>query len=229
MDSPVTDDSPAAASLLIVEDHALLAQSLRLGLREEGLEARISSLASPEAVLEEATDVDIVLLDLDLGNLGSGRDLVAPLTERDVEVVILTGTRNRADIAEAIERGAAGYVTKSESFDDLLSSISELAELGRLLSRHQRDQLLGELQASRAAERERRAAFEALTETEQQVLAGLMEGKSAHDIAADRFVSLATVRTQIRSLLRKLDVGSQLALVALARRAGWEPPADDRS
>ncbi len=222
------DHRGSRARLLIVEDHSLLAQSLRLGLQEEGLEARISSLRSPDDVVAEAEGVDIVLLDLDLGGLGSGRDLVVPLREQGAEVVILTGTRDRTDIAEAIERGAAGYVTKSESFDDLLQAVSELAELGRLLTRNERDQLIGELQASRAAERRRREAFAALTETEQQVLAGLMEGKSAHDIAEDRVVSLATVRTQIRSLLRKLGVGSQLAVVALARRAGWEPPAEGR-
>ncbi|MNC95206.1 Bacterial regulatory protein, luxR family [compost metagenome] len=48
-----------------------------------------------------------------------------------------------------------------------------------------------------------------------------MDGKQAAAIAQDSFVSLATVRTQIRSILMKLDVTSQVAAVALARQHGW--------
>lgn len=233
-DEPTPEHDPARAgqsappSVLIVEDHHLLAQSLQFGLREEGLQAHISAMADPESVIAEAQGVDIVLLDLDLGSLGSGTDLVQPLCQRaGCEVVILSGTRRRLDIAEAIERGAVGYVTKSESFDDLLEAISDLASLGNLLSHGQREQLLGELQSMRAEQRRRLERFEQMTDSEQRVLASLMEGASAQEIASERVVSLATVRTQIRSVLRKLDVNSQLAAVALARRCGWEPPAKD--
>lgn len=212
-------------AILIVEDHYLLAQSLQLGLREEGLRATVSSLRDHDAIVAEACDADIVLLDLDLGSLGSGADLVRPLRKKGCEVVVLTGVRRRVDIAEAIERGAVGYVTKSESFDDLLGAISDLASLGRLLSDGQREQLLGELQAARAERQRRLERFQRLTDSEQLVLAALMDGASAQEIASERVVSLATVRTQIRSVLRKLDVRSQLAAVALARRCGWEPPA----
>lgn len=209
-----------------MEDHHLLAQSLQFGLREEGLRAKVSSMVDAETIVAEASDVDIVLLDLDLGPLGSGTDLVRPLRESgSCEVVILSGTRRRLDIAEAIERGAVGYVTKSESFDDLLEAITDLASLGNLLSRGQREQLLGELQAQRAEQRRRLQRFEEMTHSEKLVLALLMEGASAQEIATERVVSLATVRTQIRSVLRKLDVNSQLAAVALARRCGWEPPS----
>jgi DNA-binding NarL/FixJ family response regulator len=221
MASTASGEPPA---ILIVEDHRLLAQSLQLGLREEGLAATVSSVHDCETVMKEAGDADIVLLDLDLGPLGSGADLVRPLREAGCEVVVLTGVRRRVDIAEALERGAVGYVTKSESFDDLLAAISDLTSLRRLLSEGQREQLLGELQAVRAERQRRLERFEQLTDSEQLVLARLMDGTSAQEIASERVVSLATVRTQIRSVLRKLGVGSQLAAVALARRCGWGPP-----
>jgi DNA-binding NarL/FixJ family response regulator len=50
-----------------------------------------------------------------------------------------------------------------------------------------------------------------------------MAGEPAESIAEHSFVSLATVRSQIRAILQKLDVRSQLAAVALARDAGWPP------
>ena len=49
----------------------------------------------------------------------------------------------------------------------------------------------------------------------------MVDGKAASEIAADAFVSLATVRTQIRAVLLKLGVHSQLAAVACAHRANW--------
>ncbi len=75
----------------------------------------------------------------------------------------------------------------------------------------------------RRADDERLAPFRALSPREQAVLAGLLAGDSAETIAHRSYVSLATVRSQIRAVLLKLGVNSQLAAVALAREAGWEP------
>jgi DNA-binding NarL/FixJ family response regulator len=86
-----------------------------------------------------------------------------------------------------------------------------------------RHALLGELRARRAEEQRRLAPFRCLTPREQAVLAALMEGKHAKQIAAESFVSLGTVRAQIKSILLKLGVSSQLSAVALARQAGWSP------
>ena len=63
--------------------------------------------------------------------------------------------------------------------------------------------------------------FDFLTEREQVVLAELMEGHSAVEIANAAFVSISTVRSQIKAIRNKLGVNSQLAAVAMARRAGW--------
>ncbi|MGH9055096.1 MAG: response regulator transcription factor [Acidimicrobiales bacterium] len=65
--------------------------------------------------------------------------------------------------------------------------------------------------------------FRALSVREQFVLGWLMEGLSADMIARRSWVSVSTVRSHIKSILRKLDVTSQLAAVALAYRVGWRP------
>jgi DNA-binding CsgD family transcriptional regulator len=64
-------------------------------------------------------------------------------------------------------------------------------------------------------------AFSDLTSRERLVLSDLIDGYHASAIAERACVSVATVRTQIRSILQKLGVNSQLAAVALARQAGW--------
>jgi DNA-binding NarL/FixJ family response regulator len=215
--------------VLIVEDHALLAQSLCLALRGDGLEAELCGDLSRDGILAAAQgyEPDVVLLDLDIGgDLGSSVSLVGPLHEAGAHVVMLTGVTDRARLAECVEAGAIGLLSKAEPFDRLLAALREAVEMGSLLSPAQRDELMAELRAQRAEVRARMEPFERLTARERQVLAALMDGQPAEAIAAEWVVSLATVRSQIRSLLMKLGVHSQLAAVALARRAGWSPESE---
>lgn len=68
--------------------------------------------------------------------------------------------------------------------------------------------------------------FQRLSRRERQVLSALMRGDSARDISRESYVSVPTVRSQIRSILIKLGVSSQLAAVALAYRTGWSDESD---
>jgi DNA-binding NarL/FixJ family response regulator len=63
-----------------------------------------------------------------------------------------------------------------------------------------------------------------LSRREVDVLAQLVRGRPAAEIARDHVVSEMTVRTQVKSILHKLEVGNQLAAVALVHEVGWEPP-----
>ena len=211
--------------LLIIEDHELLAQSLGAALREEGLDVHLISGPTAKDILDASARIEpeLVLLDLDLGDdIGSGVPLIAPLADNGGSVVMLTGSTDPVALATAVEAGAVGVLNKSMSFDALLDAVREAMGHGTLLTPHQRSELLAVLRRSRQERERRLRPFNALTPREGQVLAALMEGKAAETIANESFVSLATVRSQIRSILAKLDVNSQLAAVALARSAGWD-------
>lgn len=210
--------------MLIVEDHALLAQSLAVALKADGFEVERCIDLSAETILSSARDFEpaVVLLDLEVGGeLGNTIPLIEPLQASGARVVMLTGVTDRARLAACVEAGAIGVVSKAEPFERLLEGVREAVELGTLLSPGQRDDLMDELRRQRREDRERLAAFTKLTSREQQVLAALIDGKSADAIASEWVVSIATVRSQIRSLLQKLGVNSQLAAVALARKADW--------
>ena len=212
--------------VLIVEDHELLAQSLTFALRADGFDVHETHTKRGEDILAAAADLqpDVVLLDLDIGGeLGSSVSLIEPLGVQGAQVVMLTGITDRVRLAECVEAGAIGIVSKSEPFDHLIAAVKEAIEQGTLLSPGERQDLLAALRRHRRADAERMAVFGRLTPREQEVLAALMDGKSAEQIAKDAVVSLATVRSQIRSILMKLGVHSQLEAVALARRSGWTP------
>ena len=81
--------------------------------------------------------------------------------------------------------------------------------------------MLDELRIERAGQRTTLSRFERLTAREREVLAALVDGLSPEEMAAAQYVALTTVRSQIRAVLQKLGVHSQLAAVACANRAGW--------
>lgn len=209
---------------LIVDDHGVLADGLAMALRAEGLPAEVHVPTSAQGVLEAVRErrPSLVLLDLDLGiERGSGEDLVEPLRALGPRVLVLTGSTDRIVHARCLEAGAVGVASKADPFDQLLDAIRRAAQGEPAMGRRRREELLDELRRHRARQSERMAPFQRLTPKEASVLLALAEGRSADEIARSSYVSLPTVRTQIRGVLVKLGVSSQLAAVAMAVDRGW--------
>ncbi len=222
---PATGVRERTPRILIVEDHELLAQILVHALQREGLYADGIETNSVEEVIETARRFEptVVLLDADLGHpIGSGLPLIGPLTELGASIVILTGGTDRLVHAELVQAGAVGVVTKDQPFPVLLRALEDVTQQGSLLGSDERHSLIAELRMQRLEERTRLAPFERLTPRERQVLHGILDGLRAAEIADRSFVSVDTVRSQIRAILVKLGVSSQLAAAALARQAGWD-------
>ena len=213
-------------TVLLVEDHASVSFALGVALRAEGMRVETAPLESLDGLLAFAAALqpNVVLLDLDLGGaIGDGSDLVADLAAVAGQVVMLTGAMDFHRIAACLERGASDFVLKSEPYSTVLEAVQEAAAGGTRLRPAQRERLLESLGRHRRDEGERLGAFERLSSRERDVLAALIDGQLAEAIAESSGVSEATVRTQIRGVLTKLGVSSQLAAVAFARRAGWSP------
>jgi two-component system, NarL family, nitrate/nitrite response regulator NarL len=213
------------ARLLLVEDHALLTQTLTVTLQARGFVVVVPDNMTSEAVISaaEGDRPDVVLLDLDLGLDRSGVSLIGPLRKLGCEVVVVTGTEERKLLGECLEAGASGVFRKSEPFEDLVEAIEIAAGHGPVTPATAREQLLRELRETRSAARETLRPFERLTPREGEVLYLLTVGKSAERIADELVVTIATVRSQIRSILGKLGVKSQLEAVALAKSSAWQP------
>jgi DNA-binding NarL/FixJ family response regulator len=216
----------APARVAIVEDHALLAESVGLALRAEGFDVVHGDLAGAEALLASIRPDPtlLVILDLDLGEpIGDGATLIPALREAGARVLVVSGSRDVVRVAAAVERGAIGYVGKNQPFEVLLRTVLRAVAGQTVFDSFEREELLTQLRRHRAEESRRLGPFQALTPKESQVLDALSAGRSVERIATDWVVSEATVRTQVRGVLNKLDVRSQLAAVAKARAAGWRP------
>jgi DNA-binding NarL/FixJ family response regulator len=145
-----------------------------------------------------------------------------------LQVCVIDVADNEWRSSAWLRAGPSALIDEDESFDHLFQTITRLLRSG---SRRQIRRGPASSLASSPADEYRDASLDLsliLTEREQVVLAELMEGHNAEEIAKAGYVSISTVRSQIRAILRKLGVNSQLAAVAIARRAGWslESPAE---
>ena len=216
--------------VLIVEDHPLVAIGLQLALTARGWDVEVRDGPTAAAVIEHAHQFQpqCVLLDIRLGEgVGSGIDLIAPLRATGAEVVMLTAETRRAVLAACLEKGAAGWICKDAFLDVVVATLADVLAGTPLIGRATREALADELRIERASLRRALSPFERLTLRERRVLAALVDGLSAEEIAEAHFVALTTVRSQIRAVLQKLGVRSQLAAVAQANRVGWKPDIDE--
>ena len=214
------------ARVLIVEDHALVAIGLQLALSARGWEVETTDGPTAADVIEQARrfQPQVVLCDINLGDgVGSGIDLVAPLRATGAEVVMLTAETRRGVLASCLEEGAAGWIGKHAFLDEVVAALTDVLAGTPLIGCTARETMIDELRIERAGLRKALTPFEQLTIREREVLAGLVDGLSAEEIADTQYVALTTVRSQIRAVLQKLGVRSQLAAVAHANRVGWKP------
>ena len=207
--------------VLIVEDRRILAESLGQALSAVGLEPRLvmePSLEAVEASLEH-DDPAAAIVAIGFGGDSMTESAVGLLTSHGIPTIIMTGGEDRLRMARCVAEGAIGIIDRNSSFSTVASVIKEAAGFESLLSLTEVYRLQDDLRRHQAAVTKRRKPFEQLTERERAVLESLTNGQRAEEIADQAFVSISTVRSQIRAILTKLGVSSQLAAVAMANRA----------
>jgi DNA-binding NarL/FixJ family response regulator len=213
--------------VLVVEDHLLVATGVVMALRSAGMVADTCWMDGPDAVLARVRTFEPHVLLLDLVSDGSALAalaLIRPLRALGPEVVAFTGATDPVLLGAALEAGACGIIHKRDPIERLVVDVERVARHEELLSPRRRQEYVDELQRSRSTHRGLMSSFTQLTRREAAVLGMMMEGLSADAIAEASFVALTTVRAQIRAVLTKLGVNSQLAAVAMAHKAGWRAP-----
>lgn len=211
----------------LVEDHALFAESLEIALSMEGHDVRRVRLPeaarSASSLLKRILRVEprIVLLDLDLGQHGNAAPLIEPLSRAGVAVMVVTGSADRARWGECLRLGARKVLGKQTPLDDILVTIRRLRDGLPVMAPPERHELVDHWHAHRLELKRTRGRLDHLTHRESEVLAHLMDGRDVREIARIGVVSESTVRTQVKSILAKLEVSSQLAAVSVAYHAGW--------
>ncbi len=216
--------------IAIVDDHALFAESVALTLEHQGYAVRRIDLTDPRTTLATVLSATLrtvprlVLLDLCLGRVGDGTRLVAPLAASGALVVVLTASLSRPEWGECLHRGALAVLLKSSSLTALSSTVRRARDGLALMSVEERTALMEVASRHRTENRDIASRLEHLTRREMEILGALMRGMQVRDIARAGVVSEATVRTQVKTILAKLELTSQLAAVGAAHKVGWHCP-----
>jgi DNA-binding NarL/FixJ family response regulator len=217
------DAGPVALTVAIVDDHRLLVDALALAIESHGVRVVVPELAVLDVLADQLAEIrpDLVLLDLDLGPAGDGAELVRPLVEAGLRVLIVSASLDPERVARAVEQGATGVLRKDVPFSRLVETVLAAAGGHEVMAPLERLRLVD---AARSCQDRRMAAlapFGQLTERECEVLRELTQGRAVAEIAKRSAVSEATVRSQVRSIHAKVGVRSQLEAVVAAHRTGW--------
>lgn len=220
----------AEQRVLIVEDHRLFAEAVDLALTVEGYDVRRIEVpadpGSPATLVAAIVKQQplVVLLDLDLGGFGDGVRLIEPIVRAGANVIVVTGSTDRARWGDAVQAGARKVLSKTQPLSDILATVRRIIAGLPVMDRGEREELVSEWARMRGEFQEVRERLEQLTNRESVVLGHLMKGRAVRQIAGLSTVSEATVRTQVKSILAKLEVSSQLAAVGMAHEIGWQAP-----
>lgn len=217
--------------VLIVDDHVLFAESLELALSLEGYDVRRLELPEEGGSLATLRSLALranprtVLLDLDLGRFGDGVNLIAPLAKAGINVVVLTASEELGRWGGCMRLGARRVLPKSGALQQALATVRRLHQGLPVMSPDELERLLDAWARERRVNDDLRRRLDLLTPREREVLGALIEGRTVRAIAEESVVSEATVRTQVKSILSKLEVSSQLAAVGMANQIGWRQGA----
>ena len=211
--------------ILVADDHPLTRDGIKAALAlDDDLEVVAEASDGQEAVdLAEEVRPDVVLMDVRMPVLGGIRATQAiSRTVPSARVVMLTVEETQARVGEAIQAGAAGYLLKSEPPERIVGFLRGVANGEAALSGEVARRLLDQLRSGgRINGGVPDEIATALSAREVEVLLLLDEHLSTDDIAKRLFISEHTVRSHVKSLLRKLGVSSRrdaLEQLALARR-----------
>ena len=225
-----TSPDRVGCRVVVVEDHHLFAEAINVVLGIAGYDVRRVQLpvnpAAPGALITAVAKhrPNVVLLDLDLGAFGDGTRLIEPICSTGPHVVVITGSDDRARWGGAIEAGARTVLSKTQPLHDVIATIRRVTTGLPVIDREERAELLAEWSRHQRDRKSLGSRLDQLTIRETEVLGHLMKGRAVRQIAQRSAVSEATVRTQVKSILAKLEVSSQLAAVGMANEVGWQAP-----
>jgi DNA-binding NarL/FixJ family response regulator len=200
------------ARILIVDDHPLTREALSSLLLAHGFDVLGCASDGAEAIVEVGRlRPDVVLLDLSMPGM-DGLTALPRLREAapECEVVVLTASGTEENLLSAIRAGAAGYLLKTEPPERIVEFLRGVAKGDAALSGSIARRLLAKVRESRdASGGVPDAIASTLSAREVEVLLLLDEHLGTDEIATRLYISEHTVRSHVKSLLRKLGVSSR--------------------
>jgi DNA-binding NarL/FixJ family response regulator len=210
---------------VVVDDQALMRAAFRQILGAHGIDVVGEAATADEALAEvERTSPDVVLMDVRMPGR-SGIEATAALagSHPGSRVLVLTTFDHDEYVDGALRAGAAGFLLKNATPEDLVAAVRSVAAGDGVLD----PKVVGRVMSGFAAAPSRAPVgehlTEPLTEREKDVLRLVCRGMTNAEIAAELGVGEATAKTHVSSVLAKLGVRDRVRAVIAAFESGFAP------
>jgi DNA-binding NarL/FixJ family response regulator len=210
--------------IAIADDQELVRNGVRMILEGESDFEVVGEAADGHAAVQlvEKTHPDVLLMDVQMpgsNGLDAARAIVAH--GEPTRVLMLTTFDLDEYVYEALRAGAAGFLLKDMSGEDIVASVRQAARgTDSLLAPAVTRRLIERFATARAPVRARPGALNELTNRELEVLRLVARGLSNAEIAQELSIGEATVKTHVARLLMKLELRDRVQAVVLAYECG---------
>ena len=211
--------------VLLIDDHALVRKGIEELLRSRGLQV-VASVGSGEEGVRRARELhaDLILLDVKMPGM-NGIETLKALRASGVgaPVLMLTMSREDADLSAALRAGARGYLLKDMEPEDLLPALEAAVQGDNVVAQELVGSLAGLVRGGAgAATPASRASvpFAELTPRELEILVCIADGSSNKMIARALDITEGTVKLHVKSILRKLGLRSRVEAAVTAVEHG---------
>jgi len=213
---------PDPVRLVLADDHTMLREGLRRSLEAEGVLVLAEAADGGEAVrLAEQLRPDVLLMDVSMPSL-DGVEATRLVRERapTVQVVILTMHADHDVLVRAVKAGAAGYLVKDCTTEEVVRTVRLAAARETALSPEIAATMLAEANQPAAAGGTTLTSAGVITKREEEVLQLIAEGASTTEVASQLYISVKTVKNHLSSVYQKLDSRDRTQAVVQAARMG---------
>ena len=213
----------ARTRVLLIEDNRLLREGIAAALDGHGDFEVIAKAEDGDAIRmlkESGKTPDVVLLDLGLEKSNSLQLMSALRTELpDVRVIAMDILPEHVDMVEFVEAGGAGFILKSASLQDYVSTITSVAKGEKVLPAVLTASLFTQIvESALTSDKGVPESAIRLTNREKEIVSLISEGLSNKEIAARLHIATHTVKSHVHNILEKLTLSSRLQIAAFVHR-----------
>jgi len=206
-------------NICIIDDHFLLAQSLKSMLDPLGKNHNIRLYRSAEDFLEDDFSIwrpDVILSDLLLPGI-SGMELIEVANSIDSKLILLTSVTDASIVREALKKGVSGFLTKDISEEELKEALNQCVAGSRYINSSLKDKIVDELFSDNQSGIN-------LSPRENEMLQLICEGLTPKEIAVKLNLSIYTIQQYNKNMMRKFKVNRTTEMVLLAIKNGFYNP-----
>ena len=218
------DEAQDPIRVMVVDDHPIWRDGVRADLERSGVADVVAEAADGGEAIELAREAmpEVILMDLMMPTV-RGADAIRGILEDTphVKILVLSASGEEADVLEAVKNGAAGYLLKSSTSDEIAQAVQRARDGEPVFTPSLAGLVLSEFRRVSGGDRPS-SGQPGLSPRENEVLRLVAKGYTYREIAEKLFISVKTVQNHVQNILTKLQLHKRYELMRYAIQKGLD-------